>query len=87
LCRYAYNFGPAGATFSKPVEISITFDSAKFEFEGKTPVIYTYEAGAWKALATTVAGNKATAKVTHFSTFVLFAHFFFFKEKFVLKER
>ena len=38
-------------------------------------MIYTYneEAGGWKALDTTVVGNKATAKVTHFSTFVLFA--------------
>jgi len=36
-------------------------------------VIYTYEAGGWKALKTTVVGNKATTKVTHFSTFVLFA--------------
>ncbi|MDI6886984.1 MAG: fibronectin type III domain-containing protein [archaeon] len=70
---YAYNFGPAGVTFSQPVEISITFDLAKRE--GKTPVIYVYEAGGWKALDTTVdwANNKATARVTHFSTFVLFA--------------
>lgn len=68
---YAYTFGPEGAKFSKPVTISITFDSAKYE--GKTPVIHVYEAGAWKALATTVVGNKATATVTHFSTFVLFA--------------
>jgi len=68
---YAYTFGPEGAKFSKPVTISITFDPAKYE--GKTPVIHTYEAGAWKALATTVVGNKATATVTHFSTFVLFA--------------
>ncbi len=70
--KYVYNFGPEGATFSKPVEISITFDPADFP-AGTTPVIHTYEAGAWKALATTVVGNKATAQVTHFSTFVLFA--------------
>ncbi len=68
---YAYNFGPAGATFSEPVQISITFDTA--DFEGKTPVIYSYEAEAWKALDTTVVGNKATAMVNHFSIFVLFA--------------
>ena len=36
-------------------------------------MIYVYEAGAWKALDTTVVGNKATAMVTHFSTFVRFA--------------
>jgi len=36
-------------------------------------VIYTYEAGGWKALDTKVVGNKATAMVDHFSTFVLFA--------------
>ncbi|MGB2841048.1 MAG: hypothetical protein WBC40_00995 [Halobacteriota archaeon] len=71
VAGYAYNFGPTGATFSEPVTISITFDTAKFE--GKTPVIHVYEAGAWNALDTTVVGNKATTKVTHFSTFVLFA--------------
>ncbi len=71
---YAYDFGPEGATFSKPVEISITFDPADFP-AGTTPMIYVYEAGRWKALATTLdwANNKANAEVTHFSTFVLFA--------------
>ena len=69
---YAYDFGPEGATFSKLVEIFITFDPAKFP-AGTTPVIYTYEAGAWKALDTTFVGNKATTKVTHSFTFVLFA--------------
>ena len=71
VAGYAYDFGPEGATFDPAIEITITFDATKFE--GRTPAIYTYEAGAWKTLDTTVVGNKATAKVTHFSTFVLFA--------------
>jgi parallel beta-helix repeat protein len=68
---YAIQVGPGGARFSQPVEIFITFDPA--QFEGKKPVIYVYEAGAWMPLETTVVGNKATAKVDHFSIFVLFA--------------
>ncbi|MGB2842391.1 MAG: hypothetical protein WBC40_07955 [Halobacteriota archaeon] len=36
-------------------------------------MIYTYEAGAWTALDTTVVGSKATAMDEHFSTFVLSA--------------
>ena len=69
---YAYDFGPSGATFSEPVEISITFDPA--DFKGLTPVIYMYDETAkeWKRLDTTIVGNKAIAKVTHFTTFVLF---------------
>ena len=67
---YAYNFGPEGATFEPAIEISIEFDPAKFE--GKTPVIYTYEAGKWVKLDTRIEDNKAIAKVDHFSTFVLF---------------
>ena len=68
---YAIQLGPEGATFSQPVEISITFDPA--DFKGKTPVIYVYDADAWTALETTIIGNRATTKVDHFSTFVLFA--------------
>jgi len=69
---YAYDFGPSGATFSEPVEISITFDPA--DFEGLTPVIYMYDEKAkeWKPLETKIVGNKAIAKVTHFTIFVLF---------------
>ena len=67
---YAYNFGPEGATFEPAIEISIEFDPTKFE--GKTPVIYTYEAGKWVRLDTRIEDNKAIAKVDHFSTFVLF---------------
>lgn len=68
---YAYDFGPTGATFDPAIEIAIEFDPAKFE--GKTPVIYTFEADNWVRLDTTILDNKAIAMVTHFSTFVLFA--------------
>ena len=70
--KYAYDFGPVGAAFSEPVEISISFDPTDFH-EGTTPVIYTYETGEWKSLDTTVIDNRAVTKVYHFSTFVLFA--------------
>ena len=70
--KYAYDFGPAGATFTEPVEISITFDPADCP-EGQTLVIYTYEAGEWISLDTSVIANRAIAQVYHFSTFVLFA--------------
>jgi hypothetical protein len=69
---YAIELGPPGATFSQPLEISITFDPADFP-PGTTPVIYVYEAGGCKAFDTTVVGNKATTKVEHFSICVLFA--------------
>jgi methanogen extracellular protein (TIGR04279 family) len=69
---YAIDLGPSGARFSAPVKISITFDPADFPL-GTTPVIYVFEAGAWKALPTTIVGNKAVAYVDHFSIFVLFA--------------
>ena len=67
---YAYEFGPTGAKFSVPVEISFAFDPAKFK--DATPTIYMYEAG-WKRLDTTIVDNKAIAKVDHFTTFALFA--------------
>jgi len=69
---YVIQLEPGGATFSQPVEISITFEPTDFP-PGTTPVIYVYEAGEWKALETTIRGNKATAKVDHFSVCVLFA--------------
>jgi len=70
--KYAYDFGPAGATFNPAIEIAITFDPADFPADTE-PKIYTYEAGEWTELDTKVVGNRATAMVTHFSTFVLFA--------------
>ena len=70
--KYAYDFGPVGATFSEPVEVSLSFDPTDFH-EGTTPVIYTYEAGEWNSHDTTVIDNRAVTKVYHFSTFVLFA--------------
>ncbi len=70
--KYAYKFGPTGATFNPAVAISIEFDPADFP-EGTTPVIYTYEDGEWKALETTIVDNKAIAMVDHFSVFALFA--------------
>jgi methanogen extracellular protein (TIGR04279 family) len=71
---YAYEFGPTGATFSKPIKIAITFDPASLP-EGTKPVIYTYDSasGEWKALDTEVMDNEAFAYVTHFSIFALFA--------------
>ncbi|MBN1762420.1 MAG: DUF11 domain-containing protein [Methanomicrobia archaeon] len=68
---YAYDIGPDGATFSQPVRSAITFDPA--DFEGRTPLIYTYETGRWRALETTIVESTATTRMNHFSTIVLFA--------------
>jgi len=68
-----YDFGPSGTTFSQDVLITIDFDPE--EFEGKSPVIYTYsEENGWVALETTVdwENGRATAYTNHFSLYALF---------------
>ena len=68
-----YDFGPSGTTFSQDVLITIDFDPE--EYEGKSPVIYTYsEENGWVALETTVdwENGRATAYTNHFSLYALF---------------
>jgi hypothetical protein len=71
--KYTYNLTPDGATFNPPIDFNITFNPADLP-AGTTPVIYVYENGKWKALPTTVVdNNNATAKISHFSVYTLFA--------------
>jgi hypothetical protein len=69
-----YNFGPEGATFTKPVVVTIPIDSSKLP-AGKTAAdvrIYTAPAGSgnYTVLATTVVDDShVSAPTTHFSDF------------------
>ncbi|AFV22562.1 cell surface protein [Methanolobus psychrophilus R15] len=68
-----FRFGPSGTTFSQDVMITMDFDPA--DFEGRTPVIYTYTSeDGWIALETTVdwENGRATAMISHFSLYALF---------------
>jgi len=68
-----FSFGPSGTTFSQDVMITMEFNPA--DFEGRTPVIYTYTSeDGWIALETTVdwENGRATAMISHFSLYALF---------------
>lgn len=68
-----FRFGPSGTTFSHDVMVTMDFDPA--DFEGRTPVIYTYTSeGGWMALETTIdwENGRATAMISHFSLYALF---------------
>lgn len=68
-----FKFEPSGTTFSQDVMITMEFNPE--DFEGRTPVIYTYTSeGGWIALETTVdwENGRATAMISHFSFYALF---------------
>jgi hypothetical protein len=68
-----FKFGPSGTTFSQDVMVTMDFNPA--DFEGRTPVIYTYTSeDGWIALETTVdwENGRATAYISHFSLYALF---------------
>ena len=69
----AYNMGPDGATFNQEIELVIEYDLS--EVKNKNLKIKVYEGGKWIELKTTVNPSKhtATAKITHFTVFALFA--------------
>jgi hypothetical protein len=75
----AYNFGPSGTTFSPPIDLVIEYDPADIPagFSESDLVVRMYDstAKAWIDLPTTVdtVTHTATAKVSHFSIFALFA--------------
>ena len=75
----AYDFGPSGTTFSPSIDLVIEYDPADIPagFSESDLVIKMYDgtAKAWIDLDTTVdtAAHKATAKVSHFTIFALFA--------------
>ncbi|MDW7732964.1 MAG: NosD domain-containing protein [Methanolobus sp.] len=68
-----FDFGPSGTTFNQDVLVTMDFDPE--EFEGRTPVIYTYTSeDGWIALETTIdwENGRATAMIRHFSLYALF---------------
>ena len=69
----AYNLKPDGATFSPPIELIIEFDLK--DAENKDLKIKIYKDGDWIELETTIDPdtNTATAKISHFTVFGLFA--------------
>lgn len=73
----AYNFGPSGTTFEPPIDLVIAYDPAKIPagFSESDLVIKMWDGTAWIDLDTTVdtAAHTATAKVSHFTIFALFA--------------
>ena len=60
-----YRFEPAGATFTKPVTVSLPFQG-----DAKLATIFWSRTGTtgYERLSATIAGNVATVQVTHFST-------------------
>jgi len=70
----AYNFGPSGTTFSEPIDLVIEYDPADVP-AGAELAIKMYDGTKWVDLPTTVdtVAHTATAKVSHFSIFALFA--------------
>ncbi|MBE0516854.1 MAG: hypothetical protein IBX41_05615, partial [Methanophagales archaeon] len=73
----AYEFGPSGITFVPPIDLVITYDPADIPagFSESDLVIRMWDGTAWIDLATTVntVTHTATAKVSHFTIFALFA--------------
>lgn len=75
---YAYTCGPAGATFAPAADLVFAFTEAEWAelvADGR-PLVVTYyneETGLYEELSTTVdaTSRTVTAKVTHFSSFVL----------------
>jgi hypothetical protein len=63
-----YDIGPNGTTFTKPVKLTIAYDTAKLGT--KKPVVSYVSGGKWIALSdSSVASGKVTATTTHFTPF------------------
>jgi len=73
----AFEFGPSGITFEPPVDLVIAYDPADLPegFSESDLVIRMWDGTAWVDLETTVdtVTHTATAKVSHFTIFALFA--------------
>ena len=73
----AYDFGPSGTTFSPPIDLVVAYDPADIPagYSESDLVIKMYDGTAWIDLPTTVdtVAHTATAKVSHFTIFALFA--------------
>lgn len=74
-----YDFGPSGATFDKPIAISIKYDSSKLPAGVNESTIYVAfwdaNAGQWQKLDSTVdkTNKVATGQTTHFTEFTALA--------------
>ncbi|RZN37168.1 MAG: hypothetical protein EFT35_06655 [Methanophagales archaeon ANME-1-THS] len=73
----AYDFGPSGTTFSPPIDLVIAYDPADIPqgFRESDLVIRMWDGTTWVDLDTTIdtVTHTATAKVSHFTLFALFA--------------
>ncbi len=79
LLGYAYDLEPKDASFNPPIDLTVEYDPAKIP-EGFTEadlVIKWYDEASqqWTSLPSTVdtVNHRVTAKVSHFTVFVLFA--------------
>ncbi len=78
ISGYAYECGPAGATFNPGITLTATISEAdwnKMIADGQVPTFrwYNTETNTWEEITTTVnvATRTVTATVTHFSTFAV----------------
>ncbi|RZN36947.1 MAG: PKD domain-containing protein [Methanophagales archaeon ANME-1-THS] len=73
----AYDYGPSGATFSPSLDLVIAYDLAAIPqgFSESDLVIRMWDGSAWIDFDTTIdtVTHTATAKVSHFTLFALFA--------------
>ena len=73
----AYEFGPSGTTFDPAIDLVISYDPADIPagFTESDLVIRMWDGTAWIDLDTSVdtMAHTATAKVSHFTIFALFA--------------
>jgi len=72
-----YDFGPAGLTFEPPIDLVIPYDPADIPagFDESDLVIRMWDGTAWIDFVTSIdtVAHVATAKVSHFTIFGLFA--------------
>lgn len=73
----AYDFGPSGTSFSPPIDLVIAYDPTTIPqgFSESGLVIRMWDGTEWVDLDTTIdtVAHTATAKVSHFTIFALFA--------------
>jgi PKD repeat protein len=74
---YAFECGPAGATFAPAITLTFTFSPDEWAALDGDPVVrfYDEETGAWEEVPSTVdaATHTVTATVSHFTIFALFS--------------
>jgi hypothetical protein len=69
LAGKVYDLGPSGTTFSKPVTLTLDFDTTKV-VASKVAMVAFLQAGAWVTLADSfITAGKASATTTHFTPY------------------